>query len=385
MGRALLETNEFRVPSFTGKGRTSTYYRWRTLIQYITLVALASAGWKKLPYAAGRAACLGLIFPGGAYLSNPSILNVFLFLLTVAFFPISFFIWFASGALLAPLLNYVTPIAIGAYINRSAIIFEHALYVDIAIACSVILMFFTISVNLAAQNTKKREERNEYVPTLAAEIAERTPLPSNEREIDLETLRFVQYFMELGLQDFDDWRGFDVIDQFQTASLRYQLWEIVYTLGTYQSIYVPSMRGKLCEAQTNAIDKSLTQRVMNYWKWESLFGHFSTNYDPVEWDNIMVSGYILKALAIYTNNTGDMRYAEPDSMVFQITKNNQFKHDIHSINKHLLRNWDKHPYTVFPCEPTGFTLHATCTAVRDQFPMMLRLSRRISKRDASKS
>jgi len=339
------------IPANTGKGNVSSYYRWRTLIQYVILVGLASLGWIKLQNSAGRAACLGVIFPGGAYLANPNLLNVALFTLTVVFMPVTFFMWFGSGAILAPILNHICPIAIGAYLNKDGKFPFHMLYVVLGLSGVTITFFYVISVKLAAQNRRKRDERNLYLPELVSEVFERTQLPADKRELDLKTLRFVQYFMELGLQDIDDWSGFNIVDQFQTSSLRYQLYEIAYCLGTYQCIYTPSMRGKLSEAQTKVIDKSLTQKVMNYWKWESLFGHFSTNYDPVEWDNIMVTGYILKALGIYTNNTGDMRYTQPDCMEFVINNSNKFKHDIHSINKYLLRNWESNPYTVFPCEP----------------------------------
>lgn len=343
---------EFYIPSYVGKGSKSTYYRFRTLFQYLALLGLAVTGWNKLTeYPEARVALLGFVFPGGSYLANPSPLNIGLFVLTVVFLPITFFIWFASGALLAPLLNYLAPIAIGTYLNRNADIWEDAIYCNIGIASVFISFFVILSYRLAAANTRLRHQRNKYVPRLAAEIAEHKRLDESDREIDLQTLRFVQYFIELGLQDFDDWTGFNIIDQFQTSSLRYQLYEIVYSLGTYQAIYAPSLRGAVVDAQVNAINKSVTKRVMGYWKWESLFGHFSWKYDPIEWDNIMVSGYLLKALGIFTSNNHDMRFAEPDSLTFEITNSAKFKHDIHSINKYVLRNWEAHPYTVFPCEP----------------------------------
>jgi len=80
--------------------------------------------------------------------------------------------------------------------------------------------------------------------------------------MDERTLRFTQWFIELGLTDKDDWSYHDVIDQFQTSAIRYQLYETVSDLGMYQYIFAPNFHGYLSQAQRNVIEKSLTEKVV---------------------------------------------------------------------------------------------------------------------------
>lgn len=362
-----LEASDFLIPETAGSGPVSKYYKWRTLFQYLVLVGSGIAVWVKSDNSSFRSAAIGLFFPGGSYLAAPSWINIGLFVFTVVMLPVTFFIWFGTGAILFIILNYIAPIGIGAYLNRGTTLWIGAPYVVGGFALVTFGTFYIISAKEVAANHKKRNERNSYIPELCLEIAKRErPDPTN-RELDFKTLKFVKYFIEKGLRGMDDWELFDDIDQFQTASLRYQLYEIVYDLSTYQAIYAPSARGKISEAQTNVIEKSLQEKVMSYWKWESLLGHFTLDFDPIVWDNIMVSGFFLKALSLFTNATGDMRYAVPDCLEFVITDKKRYKHDIHLINKHLLRNWDKHAYSIFPCEPnwiyTPCNLYGSCGAM----------------------
>lgn len=178
------------------------------------------------------------------------------------------------------------------------------------------------------------------------------PRPKDEdRELSLEELRAVQHVIDLGLLDIDDWSEFGVIDQFQTSALRYQLYEMMYTYGIYQGTYTPNFHGYLSQAFRNTIEKSFTKKVMNFWKWESLLGKFTTDYDPVARDNIMVSGFLLQGMMLYISNTGDKRYEKPLSMKFHITNDIFYEHSIHSMDEAMVKQWKENPYCLFPCEP----------------------------------
>ncbi|KAG2735858.1 hypothetical protein G9P44_002072 [Scheffersomyces stipitis] len=342
---------DYLVSPETGRGSATFYKQTRTKLQYIVLVGLGFAGFYKLECSSLRAASLSLVFPGAGYVATPSALNWSLLGAALFLLPVSFFCWFASGAITIPILVYAIPIGLSAYLARGKEVWVNAPYVVGAFLVVFFSIVTLISSRLQSAAQEKAKKRNAYLPKLIPELYEKKRLPEDDREIDVKTLRFLQYYIELGLQDVDDWSNFNEVDQFQTASLRYQLYEIVYSLATYQAIYAPSLRGKICESMRNSIEKSLTSKVMGYWKWESLLGKWTLDWDPIKKDNIMVSGYILKALALYTGNTGDMRYTEPDSLPFQITKNAVYKHDIHSINKYVLRNWDDSQFCIYPCEP----------------------------------
>jgi hypothetical protein len=120
----------------------------------------------------------------------------------------------------------------------------------------------TFAANIV--RTEKRKARNEFLlETVKQNQLESPTMPvPGSRELDLRTLRFVQWYIECGLQGFDEWGMHDVIDQFQTAAVRYQLYEIVYALGLYQCHYAPNFHGYLSQAQRNAIQKSTTKTVM---------------------------------------------------------------------------------------------------------------------------
>jgi hypothetical protein len=101
---------------------------------------------------------------------------------------------------------------------------------------------------------------------------------------------------------------------------------------------------------------------LNFWKWETLWGKFSTNYDPVVKDNIMVTGFSLQAVMLYTANTGDLRYCQPGSLKFQVTQKDVSPYDVHAIDKALCDNGNQTHIVYLPASQTGFTRLATSKA-----------------------
>ena len=88
----------------------------------------------------------------------------------------------------------------------------------------------------------------------------------------------------------------------------------------------------------------------NVAQWESLWGKFTLDWDPVVRDNIMVTGYILLCLGLYEKLTGDKRYRKKDSLLFRITRRAQYYHNTDSIFDALMQNWQSCSYCLFPCE-----------------------------------
>lgn len=72
----------------------------------------------------------------------------------------------------------------------------------------------------------------------------------------------------------------------------------------------PSFHGYAAEACRNSIEKSLTKRIMSDWKWEQLTGKFTSDYDSINYDNIMATGYLGVSIGLYASATGDRRYDE---------------------------------------------------------------------------
>ncbi|OGE55071.1 hypothetical protein PENARI_c005G07550 [Penicillium arizonense] len=123
----------------------------------------------------------------------------------------------------------------------------------------------------------------------------------------------------------------------------------------YQGICVPNFPGYCSNTYRQLIAKSLSPPVLGYWKWEALWGKFTTNFDPVKEDNIMVTGFFLQAVALYTANTGDMRYTKLVSLAFGVSKGRVYDYDIHSLSNAVFMEPDG---SIIPIRSgiTGFTI-----------------------------
>lgn len=309
-----------------------------------------------------RAGSLGLLFPGAGLIAVLSIPSIISFLISTALIPLVLFAWFGAGGLLFPIVLWVGTVGLAALLAGDTL-FDLAAPICGALSLSGILYITiqTYSANRAART--KRLERNQYLEQAVMENQKMgNKLVPGSRELSLETLRFVQWFIELGLAPQDDFSYHDVIDQFQTSAIRYQLYETVSDLGSYQFIYAPNFHGYLTQAMRNTIEKSLTSRILGFWKWETLWGKFNAfNFDPIIKDNIMVSGYILQAVGIYQSNTGDDRYTKPGSMVFEVDKSHKYVYDFRSIADAIYRQWNENSYCLFSCEPNW--IYTMCNLV----------------------
>lgn len=168
------------------------------------------------------------------------------------------------GGVIAPMILWIGSSLLAAALARDSV-FELAgpIWTAICICGIAYITYATQAAN--AEMRKKRAVRNDYLINAVSEnqsIA--TEAKPGSREMDERTLRFTQWFIELGLTDKDDWSYHDIIDQFQTSAIRYQLYETVSDLGMYQYIYAPNFHGYLSKAQRNVIEKSLTEKVLRY-------------------------------------------------------------------------------------------------------------------------
>ncbi|KAJ4363616.1 hypothetical protein N0V83_009912 [Neocucurbitaria cava] len=260
--------------------------------------------------------------------------------------------WFGCGGLAFPIILWVGSTLTATFLVRDTVLEPAGAIVTTA--CVLGLAYVTWQTQVANREAgKKREERNTF---LANEVqqnyakAHAPPAPGS-READEKTMRFVQWILEMGLAPKDDFSYHDVIDQFQTSAIRYQLYQSTYELAVFQSNYCPNFHGYLSKAERGLIEKSMSKRVMNFWKWESLLGKFTLDWDPIREDNIMVSGYILLAAALYQIATRDDRYTKEGSMEFVVTEGARYKYDLRSIADAVFRNMDQNAYSLYPCEP----------------------------------
>jgi len=225
----------------------------------------------------------------------------------------------------------------------------------VAVCVLGFLGFCTIlSRRTLAMETKRRDARAVYLPrALAALEARAIPAPApGTRELNQADLANLRYALDRGLQPVDGFAGFDVIEQFQTSSIRYQIDYLLWALQVAQCHYTPNFHGYLSRAQRNLIDKLAVPKVWKWWRWESLLGNFSLSVDPIAKDNIMFGGFSSANIALYTANTGDDRYLKPGALSFRWSDTQIFKHDLRSILNAGRRNHETAVYApLYPCEP----------------------------------
>lgn len=243
-------------------GRSSTLARQRALRVYAIIYLAGIHGFYNMADARSRAASLSLLFPGAGLLAVADPLSLFLFGLTWLLFLASLFLWFACGAAIFPVLIWLSS-------AFAASLKAHENPPILAVSAVIFLPPLTyIAARIhgrrhAEEAVNRRLLHNAYLTEYVQSLTDcpTAAAAPGTRELDLRTLRFVQWFIEAGLLPLDDWSRHTVIDQFQTAALRYQLYQTVYSLQAYQCHYAPNYSGVLGEACRNALQKAQCEKV----------------------------------------------------------------------------------------------------------------------------
>ncbi|KAL6410795.1 hypothetical protein AUP68_07227 [Ilyonectria robusta] len=341
------------IPPHAGRGLVKKYHQRRTLYQYAAISLSGLWAFYNLDNTAYRAAALGSLFPGAGLTAVASLTSMAAFLLTLVLIPVTIFIWFAMGGIFFPIALWVGSSITAGYL-ASDTLFESSAALWAIFCYSGIFWLMSNARSLNAAGYSKAQERNKYlVEAVQEQLADATPAPApGSRELSLETLRHVQHMLERGLSARDDFSYHDVIDQFQTGAVRYQLYGVVDVLSLYQCHYAPGFHGYLSRASQNCIEKSLQKRIMSYWKWESIFGRFTfSDWDPIKKDNIMVTGYLSSAIGLYEQASGDRQYHRKNALEFVIDDGKHYKTNYEGLADALHNNMTENPYCLYPCEP----------------------------------
>lgn len=255
---------------------TSRYQR-RTQIQYACLVVLAVVGFHKSENARIRVAALSCAFPGAGFLAVGGIGGLIGLIVSMALIPLTLFAWFGAGGLAFVLANWIIPGLVATAVTGDDV-WEPAAPIVFTIVAGVVAYSVISGRSRHSKALGVRESRNAVLVNADLKWSARVqalPEPDVKRELSIHELRMLQHFVEVAHQAADDWSNFTVIDQFQTSALRYQLYFLQYTLAFVQKYYMPSFQGYIKTGQERLIEKSTTKDVMNYWKWESLWGKFT--------------------------------------------------------------------------------------------------------------
>jgi hypothetical protein len=324
---------------------TTTRLR-RTLLTYVAFVVIGAAlVWIGSPF--WSATGVGLWFPGAGFLA----LGGWWMALTpvvLILFTLSLVAWFGAGFTTLPPAIWLGSAALAGWATTGRPVWTPG----VIIAASLVVVNFAAAQVISHRSRKaslhRRAERLDYLPKAIASARERAVAPPtpDQLELDSDTLAGLRYVIDRGLQESGDFTGYDKIDQFQTAALRYQINYLGYALAVCQAHYTPNFHGYLTRAQRGLIDTYRDRQVWGYWGWENAWGNLRLNSDPVGRDNIMLTGFFGLQVGLYTALTGDDRYLRDGGLSF-----GKYQHSLHDVVDSLVTNFRKAPFGLFPCEP----------------------------------
>jgi len=335
-----------------GSGPVSRRLLRRAALCYAVVVIAGLAPTLLNGPAAWQAGGLGLIIPGGGFLSVGG-WSYALFALTLLLAAVACALWLFMANVFAPLFVWLGSAALAAGLAGETVR-PSGPYIVLGISAAFLAWAVNKHRLIAIRELERRAVRNEYLPRAEEQVIARAaacPLPG-KRELSEEDLAHLRYALDRGLQPVDALQGFDVIEQFQTSSIRYQIDYLLWALQVAQCHYTPNFHGYLSKAQRNLIDKLTVPKVWKWWRWESLFGNFSLNFDPISKDNIMFGGFSSANVALYTANTGDDRYLKPGSLSFRLNRSRSYRHSLRTMLDAGRMNHESAVYApLYPCEP----------------------------------
>jgi hypothetical protein len=167
--------------------------------------------------------------------------------------------------------------------------------------------------------------------------------------------------LDRALQPVASFDGFEWVDQFQTAAVRYQLNFIGYALSMAQASRLPAFEGYLSEAQSRLIDKQTDHRIWRYWALENLWGNFAIDANPVARQNIMFSGFCAAQIAMYHAATGRRDYERTGSFTLKHPSGRNYECDLPALIAVLEREQRKSAFHLIACEPNW--IYPLCNSI----------------------
>ena len=172
-----------------------------------------------------------------------------------------------------------------------------------------------------------------------------------KHQLDATQALLLRLILDRALQPLPDFEGFEWIDQFQTAAVRYQITFASLALSAVQRTSLPGFQGYLTEAQLNLAQKQQDHRVWRYRALENLWGNLRCDTDPIPRDNIMFSGFLATQLALVNHATGRPDFDLPGSLQFLHPRMPAYIYDLPQVTAVLLRNLQRARFGLLPCEP----------------------------------
>jgi len=197
---------------------------------------------------------------------------------------------------------------------------------------------------------KRREEANAYLNMCTTNF-DTGVKEDHINELSLNDLKLMRFVLDRALQPITAFEGFDWLDQFQTAAVRYQLHFMGYALSMAQHTHLSAFSGYLNTAQENLIHKQKDPRVWGYWQLENTWGNLNKDPNSIKHDNIMYSGFCATQIVMYQASSGNNDNDTVTQFNLRHASGKQFNYDLSTIFSTIAGNFRSAEYDLIPCEP----------------------------------
>lgn len=322
---------------------------------------------------------LGLMLPGGGFLADKSI--IFALLSGVAFFA-ALVIWFGTGNVLAPPFLWLLTALLAAstrgesasplsgdicesvpviksrqfpvadYLGGPSLEHQAALlvYEIIGGACFFMICLMALRRLLAI---RQRNIDNEYLASQQDKLNEIFSGPSSAEasEMSRQDLQRLRFVLDRALQPVERFDGFEWLDQFQTAAVRYQLNFLAYGLAMTQARFTPAFAGYMHQAQINLLDKQANHRIWSYWKLENIWGNLNSDPDPLGRENIMYTGFVALQMALFESSSGRADFSRQERFNLRHPAGKSYACEDERLIERLEMEYQRSDFFLIACEP----------------------------------
>ena len=327
---------------------------------YICVLATVACVAAIIDHPGVTAFSLGLMMPGGGFLlwAHPAnalqMVALGLFGMSVLSFLFALVIWFATGNAILPFLLWFAAAVGSAWFPAGG---EDAAVWQTAVPIVPIGLLIGLVIAGAwswwawRRGVRHRTNLNLHLGRIRV-TQETLPTPATKAaELGSDDLKLLRLLLDRALQPVETFHGFEWIDQFQTAAVRYQVNFISYALTMAQSVHLPAFAGYLDLAQHRLAAKQQDFRLWRYWRLENLWGNLKADPDPIPRDNIMLSGFLAGQFAFHRNTSPVQHLESPQVLEFRHPSGEVFVYSEQDLIDVLCKSFGTAKHGLLACEP----------------------------------
>ena len=269
------------------------------------------------------------------------------------------FLWFVTGNVLAPPSVWMLTMLSGVFGQElglragDAAVWPEARYV---VPLCVLSLGLAAAGGVCSASIRSRRTETDLrgrAGPVAGTVHEIRPAGDDAAtdELSPEDLGRIRFLLDRALQPVGAYEGFEWIDQFQSAAVRYQLNFAGFALSLLQFTHLPAFGGYLTQAQANLIEKQRDPRIWRYWALENLWGNLRTGGNPFERDNVMFGGFCAAQIALFQAASNDLRFSAPGSFSLRGRRSETYRADFPTLVASMVGQHRRSHFGLIACEP----------------------------------